>query len=598
MAELAAAASGAGDQGDERRAKVRRIRRLLDEAERPALRRARPYEPSADPLEQLRRVALLEGVPDDSEDDAEPADAEARVRSSLRGRVWKVLLGDGDEIDPARYAQLTEAAAEEARREAAASERGGASPGVSHAAARDTETRAAEDARADETSIAHDATRTFRTDTDFWRHPSQREAQLRRVLSTYAFVARGRRRPAHGEACDISSTGVDGAASGGGDCDGHDDDASDRSGRCYVQGMNAVCGPLIYVMPEADAFSALGTLLSKMCPRYFESNLAGERARGAAREPSPPPLPLRLIFSISRVRSAPKASIWAASWWSGLSKWSTCRLLSTSHSAQRSRCARSPRKKPCPPRSFQSGSPRRARRAQVPGMGAEEALKGLERIAGVDYDDHQPSPTAGRETRAGGFAALFAFPLLLSLFTCCPPLRGVMRLWDALFAFGVHLDVRHTHTHPAPSLAKSRGPEIARQVLLCVAHIMLRRDALLSDRQVMLASRGHFPFGRSHASPAVPQPLRLLLPPRNLCRPPLDIAADDLIGAALSLVERLPEDLFVQASAPRSAPPVLSERALLSRARLDRRSSHTRSSRRHPNTRRPCGRSPSEAARS
>ncbi len=291
MAELAAAASGAGDQGDERRAKVRRIRRLLDEAERPALRRARPYEPSADPLEQLRRVALLEGVPDDSEDDAEPADAEARVRSSLRGRVWKVLLGDGDEIDPARYAQLTEAAAEEARREAAASERGGASPGVSHAAARDTETRAAEDARADETSIAHDATRTFRTDTDFWRHPSQREAQLRRVLSTYAFVARGRRRPAHGEACDISSTGVDGAASGGGDRDGHDDDASDRSGRCYVQGMNAVCGPLIYVMPEADAFSALGTLLSKMCPRYFESNLAGERARGAAREPSPPPPP-------------------------------------------------------------------------------------------------------------------------------------------------------------------------------------------------------------------------------------------------------------------------------------------------------------------
>ena len=61
--------------------------------------------------------------------------------------------------------------------------------------------------------------------------------------------------------------------------------------------------------------------------------------------------------------------------------------------------------------------------------------------------------------------------------------RGVMRLWDALFAFGVHLDVRHTHTHPAPSLAKSRGPEIARQVLLCVAHIMLRRDALLSDLQ-------------------------------------------------------------------------------------------------------------------
>ena len=186
-------------------------------------------------------------------------------------------------------------------------------------------------------------------------------------------------------------------------------------------------------------------------------------------------------------------------------------------------------------------------------MGADEALKGLERIAGVDYDDHQPSPTAGRETRTGGFAALFAFPLLLSLFTCCPPLRGVMRLWDALFAFGVHLDVRSA---PMPLARDIPLLNIAWQVLLCVAHITLRRDALLSDRQVVLPLRGRSPFGH-FTPPAVPQPLRLLLPPRNLCRPPLDIAADDLIGAALSLAERLPEELFVQARARRRAPLVL-----------------------------------------
>ena len=37
----------------------------------------------------------------------------------------------------------------------------------------------------------------------------------------------------------------------------------------------------------------------------------------------------------------------------------------------------------------------------------------------------------------------------------------------------------------------------------------------------------------------------------------LDIAADDLIGAALSLAERLPEELFVQARARRRAPLIL-----------------------------------------
>lgn len=38
-------------------------------------------------------------------------------------------------------------------------------------------------------------------------------------------------------------------------------------------------------------------------------------------------------------------------------------------------------------------------------------------------------------------ANIYAFPLLMSLHACVPPLEETIKLWDAVFSFGVHLEV-------------------------------------------------------------------------------------------------------------------------------------------------------------
>lgn len=38
-------------------------------------------------------------------------------------------------------------------------------------------------------------------------------------------------------------------------------------------------------------------------------------------------------------------------------------------------------------------------------------------------------------------AQLYAFPLVMSLHACIPPLEEVVKLWDSMFSFGVHLEV-------------------------------------------------------------------------------------------------------------------------------------------------------------
>jgi cell cycle arrest protein BUB2 len=47
----------------------------------------------------------------------------------------------------------------------------------------------------------------------------------------------------------------------------------------YVQGMNVLLAPLLYVMPtELDAFACFTALLAKHCPRYILANLEGVHA--------------------------------------------------------------------------------------------------------------------------------------------------------------------------------------------------------------------------------------------------------------------------------------------------------------------------------
>jgi len=89
-------------------------------------------------------------------------------------------------------------------------------------------------------------------------------------------------------------------------------------------------------------------------------------------------------------------------------------------------------------------------------------------------------------------AELYAFPSILTLCACTPPLDQVLQLWDFLLAFGVHLNV-----------------------LCVIAQLLLIRD------EVMTAS----------------SPMRLL---RTF--PPLE--ALPVIGIAVTLVRDLPADLY------------------------------------------------------
>lgn len=91
------------------------------------------------------------------------------------------------------------------------------------------------------------------------------------------------------------------------------------------------------------------------------------------------------------------------------------------------------------------------------------------------------------------YRGAFALPMIMSLFACCRPVSQVMKLWDAMLAGGLHLNV-----------------------LLCVAQILLLRDALLEARHPL-----------QHLSP------------RRL--PPLD--AQLLVRAALEVQGCLPERL-------------------------------------------------------
>jgi len=98
---------------------------------------------------------------------------------------------------------------------------------------------------------------------------------------------------------------------------------------------------------------------------------------------------------------------------------------------------------------------------------------------------------------------------VLTLCACTPPLDQVLKLWDFLLAFGVHLNV------------------------LCVIAqlLLIREEVMNSSRQVV---------GKSHSNTrahCVSSPMRLL---RTF--PPLE--ALPVVGIAVTLVRDLPSDLY------------------------------------------------------
>lgn len=89
-------------------------------------------------------------------------------------------------------------------------------------------------------------------------------------------------------------------------------------------------------------------------------------------------------------------------------------------------------------------------------------------------------------------AEIYAFPSVLTLCACTPPLRSVLKLWDFLFAYGTHMNI-----------------------LFVVAQLVANRTALLQSSQ----------------------PMKIL---RNF--PPLE--ENEIIKLSLSFIPELPKELY------------------------------------------------------
>ncbi|KIV97254.1 hypothetical protein PV10_01025 [Exophiala mesophila] len=99
-------------------------------------------------------------------------------------------------------------------------------------------------------------------------------------------------------------------------------------------------------------------------------------------------------------------------------------------------------------------------------------------------------------------ARIYAFPSVLTLCACTPPLPEVLKLWDFLFAFGVHLNVicvvaqllllkDKLHDHPSPAKMLRSFPNLdADQVIKMTVYIVkelpeqLYRDVVVHARHV------------------------------------------------------------------------------------------------------------------
>ncbi|KAK8861681.1 hypothetical protein IAR55_002504 [Kwoniella newhampshirensis] len=119
--------------------------------------------------------------------------------------------------------------------------------------------------------------------------------------------------------------------------------------------------------------------------------------------------------------------------------------------------------------------------------GVHEGLKLLDRCLEI-VDPELFDKLASKNLKA----EIYAFPSVMTLCACTPPLEEVLRLWDFLLAFGLHLNV-----------------------LCVIAQLLLMRQELMDS----------------------PSPMKIL---RTF--PPLD--ARPVIGVTVALVKDIPEDLY------------------------------------------------------
>ncbi|KAK5637494.1 hypothetical protein RRF57_013209 [Xylaria bambusicola] len=115
-------------------------------------------------------------------------------------------------------------------------------------------------------------------------------------------------------------------------------------------------------------------------------------------------------------------------------------------------------------------------------------------------------------TSKGLSAEIYAFPSVLTLCACTPPLPEVLRLWDFLFAYGPHLNI------------------------LCIVAqlIMMRNELLSSSRSVGICPH-------NLAKPFI---LTALHSPNKLLRSFPTLHADQIKAHALAIVKMIPNDVY------------------------------------------------------
>jgi cell cycle arrest protein BUB2 len=113
----------------------------------------------------------------------------------------------------------------------------------------------------------------------------------------------------------------------------------------------------------------------------------------------------------------------------------------------------------------------------------------------------------------GMHAELYAFPSVLTLCACTPPLPEVLHLWDFLFAYGPHLNI-----------------------LCIVAQLNRMRDMILQSERYVY----------TQATLECIQRLLTIQSPNKLLRsfPPLD--AEKIISLTVSFVRKIPDDLYAE----------------------------------------------------
>eukprot|EP00953_Heterococcus_sp_UTEX-ZZ885_P004429 2900-Heterococcus_DN1.PRE.2 len=72
---------------------------------------------------------------------------------------------------------------------------------------------------------------------------------------------------------------------------------------------------------------------------------------------------------------------------------------------------------------------------------AQCAVLPVTQHAAVDPELH------GHLSGRAGDIKIFAFPLLMSLHACMPPLEETLKVWDVLFAYGVHMEAHSFTAH-------------------------------------------------------------------------------------------------------------------------------------------------------